>query len=92
MVFSCKEIGQDIYSEITRDTDWKAANRQSKPVRLVLDGIDEGFLRQPDYFAHLKRALSNIRSENPSLRLLLTSRPAELDSDVRRGRLCRMGW
>lgn len=77
----CKEAGVDLHPEIIRDPRWLAGLQQSKPVRLVLDGLDEGFLREPRYFSLLKRTLENIRSERSALRLMLTCRPAEWDAD-----------
>jgi len=77
----CKEAGLDLHPEITRDPKWLAGLQQPKPVRLVLDGLDEGFLREPAYFARLKRTLEVIRSEHPKLRLMLTCRPAEWDAE-----------
>ncbi|MDQ2659366.1 MAG: hypothetical protein M3Y03_02995, partial [Verrucomicrobiota bacterium] len=77
----CKEAGLDLHPEITRDPKWLAGLQQPKPMRLVLDGLDEGFLREPAYFARLKRTLEVIRSEHPKLRLMLTCRPAEWDTE-----------
>ena len=54
--------------------------QQTKPVRLVLDGLDDGFLRDGTYFDRLKRTLTLLRSANPGLRLLATCRAAELDT------------
>lgn len=77
----CKEAGLDLQPEISRDPRWTAGLQQPRPVRLVLDGLDEGFLREPAYFSRLKRTLEIIRSEHGALRLMLTCRPAEWDAD-----------
>ena len=76
----CKEAGLDLHPEIIRDPKWIAGLRQSKPVRLIFDGLDEGFLRDGTYFDRLNRTLAILRSEHPGLRLLATCRPAELDT------------
>ena len=79
VLIRCKEASMDLYAEIKREPNWCNASRQQKPVRLVLDGLDEGFLREPAYFDRLKRTLQILRSENPALRLLLACRPGERD-------------
>ena len=81
VLIRCKEAGLDLHPEIIRDPKWIAGLRQPKPVRLVLDGLDEGFLREPAYFSRLKRTLEVIRSEHLALRLTLTCRPAEWDAE-----------
>lgn len=79
VVVSCKEMGADLYQSIERRlARSKQKNRQ--PVRLVIDGLDEGFLRDGSYFSKLKATLEDLRSENPALRLLVTCRPAEWDT------------
>jgi hypothetical protein len=80
VVLPCREIGPEIDLEVRRDSRWRRAIAGIKPVRLVLDGLDEGFLRNGDYFARLKRALEALRSEFQRLRLILVCRPAEWDS------------
>jgi hypothetical protein len=87
---SCKEAGLDLHPEIIRDPKWIAGLGQSKPVRLILDGLDEGFLRDPAYFARLKRTLQNLRSQHQTLRLLLTCRPAEWDPEF--GKSVHESW
>ena len=62
VIIRCKEAGLDLHPEIIRDPKWIAGLQQPKPVRLVLDGLDEGFLRQPAYFARLKRTLEVLRT------------------------------
>jgi hypothetical protein len=81
VTINCKEAGLDLYPEIIRDPKWIAGLRQYKPMRLILDGLDEGFLRDPAYFARLKRTLQNLRSQHETLRLLVTCRPAEWDAE-----------
>lgn len=76
----CKEAGLDIFEEFNRDPKVAAGLGQTKPLRLMLDGLDEGFLRDPAFFARLKRTLEILRSNHPTLRLLLTCRPAEWDT------------
>lgn len=90
VTINCKEAGLDLHLEIARDPTWISSLRQSKPVRLILDGLDEGFLRDPAYFARLKRTLQNLRSQHPTLRLLLTCRPAEWDAEF--GKSVHESW
>ena len=80
VVLRCKEVGEDLHLEIHRDPNWIGRQQHSKPVRLILDGLDEGFLRDGAFFDRLKRTLVFLRSEHPGLRLLATCRPAELDT------------
>ena len=80
IVIRCKEVGVDLHPEIDRDPKWASRLQQTKPVRLVLDGLDDGFLRDGTYFDRLKRTLTLLRSANPGLRLLATCRAAELDT------------
>ncbi len=81
VLIRCKEAGLDLHPEIIRDPQWIAGLQQPKPMRLVLDGLDEGFLREPAYFSRLKRTLEIIHSEHRALRLMLTCRPAEWDAN-----------
>ena len=76
---SCKEIEARIDDELARVPEWRGAAQQSKPVRLVIDALDEGYLRDPRHFTALKLGLKNLRSQFASLRLLLVCRPAEWD-------------
>lgn len=79
--FECKEFGADIWREITDSPEWSSAMAGPKPIRLVLDGLDEGFLREANYFNRLSRVLRNLRGHHPELRLILTCRPAEWRSE-----------
>ena len=81
VLIRCKEAGLDLYPEIIRDPKWLAGLQQPKPLRLVLDGLDEGFLREPAYLSRLKRTLEAIRSEHLALRLMVSCRPAEWDAE-----------
>ena len=76
---SCKEIDADVDREILRIPAWRDALQQTKPIRFILDALDEGYLRDARYFAALRLALAILRSEHPNLRLLLACRPAEWD-------------
>lgn len=78
--FECKEFGPDVCADVTASPEWREAIPQAKPMRLVLDGLDEGFLREANYFDRLPRVLRNLRGLVPGLRLLLTCRPAEWSS------------
>ena len=78
--FECKEFGPDVRADVTASSEWRNALAQTKPVRLVFDGLDEGFLREANYFDRLKLVLRNLRGFTPGLRLLLTCRPAEWSS------------
>lgn len=80
VVLRCKEVGEDLHLEIHRDPKWIGRQQQAKPVRLIIDGLDEGFLRDGAFFDRLKRTLAILQSEHPGLRLLATCRPAELDT------------
>ncbi len=78
--FECKEFGADVRADVTVSPEWRNALAQTKPVRLVFDGLDEGFLREANYFDRLKLVLRSLRGLAPGLRLLLTCRPAEWSS------------
>jgi len=75
--FECREFSPDIYGDITRSPEWKERDKSGKPVRLIIDGLDEGLLKDGNYFQQIIKVLKCLRSENPALRLLLTCRPAE---------------
>lgn len=79
IIIRCKEAGTDLAAVIRQEPKWKSRLSQQNPVRLILDGLDEGFLREGAYFDRLKYTLTVICSEHPGLRLLVTCRPAELD-------------
>ena len=76
---SCREINADVDHEIDRIPEWRGSSQQTKPVRLILDALDEGYLRDARYFTALKLGLKNLRSQHTNLRLLLVCRPAEWD-------------
>lgn len=74
VVVACKETGADLHPTIDRRlARVEASNTQ--PVRLVIDGLDEGFLRDGTFFSRLKSILSDVRADHPTLRLLLACRP-----------------
>jgi hypothetical protein len=79
VLVSCKEIDADVDREIIRIPEWRSAGQQFKTVRLILDALDEGYLRDARYFTALKLGLKNLRSQHADLRLLLVCRPAEWD-------------
>ena len=80
VVMSCKDITGSVDAAVERDRGWRVASTQTKPVRLVLDALDEGFLRDGGYFSSLKQSLENLRYDHPRLRLTLVCRPAEWDA------------
>jgi len=81
--FACRELGSNLREAIFRSHSWDCACQQEKPIRLVLDGLDEGLLRDGGYFDQL-RALIADELKAQRFRLLLTCRPAEWDEAVGR--------
>lgn len=77
VIVSSREFSAKFDVELQRMPRWRNAVAQPKPVRLILDALDEGFLRSGDYFEQTRCALENLRAEMPALRLALICRPAE---------------
>lgn len=79
--FEIRELDSSRMAAIFESPDWHAARNSGRPVRLVLDAVDEALFREPNFFEVLKRrAASEMAIKEFSL--VLTCRLAEWDESA----------
>lgn len=76
--FEVRELDSSRAAGIFEDPDWRAARESNRPVRLVLDGVDEALFREPNFFDIFKRRAASERALG-EFSLVLTCRLAEWD-------------
>ena len=80
----CKDL--ESTESVFRSPQWKIASASARPIRLMIDGLEEGFLQDARFTSKLIRALEGQRATQ-EFRILVTSRPAEWSPDFEE-RLC----